>query len=248
MELPEFVKKIDGFNNFPVFEKILVVGYYFHTFKGKEKFLASDINAAFDLLHIAKPSNASSQLTAMTKGFVKKLLGTNKGFKLNNSSRENIAARLPKDVEPKEILFQLKQLEAKITNAQQKTFLHEANVCFANQAYRAAIVMGWNLAYHHVCTFIFNSHLTAFNARLPMQFKNEKAIVKFSDFEAIKESVVIAVAKASSVISQSTEKTLKAKLDIRNSAAHPSALVVLPVTAEEVIADLVQNILLKSEL
>lgn len=248
MELPEFVKKIDGFYNFPVFEKILVVGYYIHTVKQKERFVASDINAAFDSLHIAKPTNASSQLTAMTKGFVKKILGTTKGFKLNSSSRENIEAKLPKVFEANEILTQLRQLEPKVTNAQQKTFLHEANVCFANEAYRAAIVMGWNLAYHHICTFIFESHLAAFNARLPIQAKNEKAVVKFSDFEDIRESVVIAVAKGANVISQSTAKTLKAKLDIRNSAAHPSAIVVLPVTAEEVISDLVQNILLKSEL
>lgn len=248
MELPEFVKKIDGFYNFPVFEKILVVGYYLHTVKRKERFVASDINAAFDSLHIAKPTNASSQLTAMTKGFVKKILGTTKGFKLNSSSRENIETKLPKVLEAKEILTQLRQLETKVTNAQQKTFLHEANVCFANEAYRAAIVMGWNLAYHHICTFIFDSHLAAFNARLPIQAKSEKAVVKFSDFEDIQESVVIAVAKGASVISQSTAKTLKAKLDIRNSAAHPSAIVVLPVTAEEVISDLVQNILLKSEL
>ncbi len=248
MELPEFVKKIDGFYNFPVFEKILVVGYYLHTFKRKERFVASDINSAFDSLHIAKPTNASSQLTAMTKGFVKKILGTSKGFKLNSSSRENIEAKLPKVIETNEILTLLTQLETKITNAQQKTFLHEANVCFANEAYRAAIVMGWNLAYHHICTFIFDSHLAAFNARLPIQAKSEKAVVKFSDFEDIKESVVIAVAKGASVISQSTAKTLKAKLDIRNSAAHPSAIVVLPVTAQEVISDLVQNILLKSEL
>lgn len=248
MQLPEFVKQIGSFDSLPVSEKILIVGYYLHTAKGKEKFVASDINAAFDLLHIAKPSNASSQLTSMTKGFVKKVLGTTKGFKLNSSSRESIAARLPEIIETKQILTQLKLLETKITNTQQKTFLHEANVCFANEAYRAAIVMGWNLAYHHICTFIFDSHLAAFNARLPIQAKSEKAVVKFSDFEDIKESVVIAVAKGASVISQSTAKTLKAKLDIRNSAAHPSAIVVLPVTAEEVISDLVQNILLKSEL
>ena len=248
MELTEFVKKIDGFNNRPAYEKILIVGYYLHTFKGKDKFVAADINAAFDSLHISKPSNATSQLNAMTKGLVKKILGTAKGFKLSSISREGIAAMLPSTVEPKEILIQLRQLEAKITNSQQKTFLHEANVCFAHEAYRAAIVMGWNLAYHHVCTFIFENHLASFNERLPLQYKNERSILKFSDFEDMKESVLIAVAKGAGVISQSTAKTLKAKLDIRNSAAHPSAVVVLPVTAEEVIADLVQNILLKVEL
>lgn len=248
MDLSEFVKSIDKFSKLTVSEKMLVVGFYFHVVKMMDRFVASDINAAFDMLHLAKPTNAGSQLSAMTNGNVKKVLGTSKGFKLSSSSRQTVAAWLPTIVEPRQILIELKQLEANITNLQQRTFLHEANVCFANQAYRAAIVMGWNLAYHHVCTFIFDSHLSAFNARLPIQFKNEKPIVKFSDFEAVKESIVIEVAKGAAVISHSTAKTLKAKLDVRNSAAHPSALVVLPVTAEEVISDLVQNILLKSEL
>jgi hypothetical protein len=248
MELGVFVQQVKGFSAFTAAEKIVAIGYFLHIHKLRDKFKAADINMCFDALHIQRPANAGSQMNAMTSGKVKRLLGNANGFRLNNSSRENIAAMLPSITTPKEILNQLKELEANLTHPQQKTFLHEANVCFAHEAYRASIIMAWNLAYHHVCTFIFNDHLSAYNARIPIQFKHEKLIVRLADFEDTKESIVIAVAKGAGIISSATAKTLKAKLDIRNTSAHPSSTTVLPITAEEVISDLVQNILLKSPL
>jgi hypothetical protein len=248
MQLNEFTKQISGFNGFSVAEKILVIGYYLHVHKQQEKFKAADINNCFDALHILRPANAGSQMSAMANGALKRLLGNSSGFRLNSASREKVVSMLPPIITPKEILGQLKQLEAMITNPQQKIFLHEANVCFANEAYRASIVMAWNLAYHHVCVFIFENQISAYNARLPVQFKHEKPIVKFTDFEDTKESIVIAVAKGAGIISSGTAKTLKAKLDIRNTAAHPSSTTVLAITAEEVISDLVENVLLKSSL
>jgi hypothetical protein len=248
MDLQTFVKQIIDFDKLPTVDKILIIGYYFNEIKHKEKFVAADINSGFDSLHLSKPANASSQMNAMTSGNVRRLIGNSKGFKLNSASREKVAALLPSVATPKEILVQLKKLEGQIDDPQQKTFLHETNVCFAHDAYRAAIVMAWNLAYHHVCKFIFEHHLDAYNARLPIQAKNEKPISKFADFEDARESVVIAVAKGAGVINHSTAKTLKAKLEIRNTAAHPSSNVVQSITAEEVISDLVQNIILKTPL
>jgi hypothetical protein len=248
MKIEGFVKQIKGFSTLSLSEKIIVLGYFLHTYKQLEKFKAIDVNLCFDELHLQRPTNSSSQMNAMTSGTSKRLLGNTNGFRLNSASRDKVASMLPVIATPKEILVQLKQLEVSLSHIQQKTFLHEANVCFANEAYRASIIMAWNLAYHHICTIIFDSHLATFNARLPVQYKNEKPLAKASDFEDIKESVVIAVAKGAGIISSSTAKTLKAKLEIRNTAAHPSSTVVLPITAEEVISDLVQNILLKSSL
>lgn len=246
MELGEFTGQIKGFNNFTLTDKIAVIGYYLHVHKGLEKFKAIEVNACFDALHMKRPANASSQMNAMTQN--SRLLGTTSGFKLSSTTRTKIAAMLPSNSPPKQILLQLKNLEASLTNPQQKTFLHEANICFTHGAYRAAVIMAWNLAYHHVCTFIFENHLQSYNTRLPIQFKNEKPINKFTDFEDTKESIVIAVAKGASIISNTTAKILKAKLDIRNTAAHPSSTTVLPITAEEVISDLTHNVLLKSTL
>jgi hypothetical protein len=246
MNLNEFVGQIKSFDNFTIADKISAVGYFLHIYKGLDKFKTADINACFDELHMKRPANAGSQMNAMTQN--SRFLGNTNGFKLSNTTREKIAALLPSDAPPKQILVQLKKLEAGITNQQQKTFLHEANICFMHGAYRAAVVMAWNLAYHHVCSIIFDTHLHTYNTRLQIQFKNEKPIVKFTDFEDTKESIVIAVAKGAGIISNTTAKILKAKLDIRNTAAHPSSTTILSITAEEVISDLTHNVLLKPTL
>lgn len=246
MNLSQFAAQIKNFDNLSIAEKIVVIGYFLHIHKGLEKFKAADINACFDELHTKRPSNTGSQMSAMTKN--SRLLGNTNGFKLSNTARARVGAMLPHDAPPKNILLQLKKLEGNLTNIQQRTFLHEANICFTHGAYRAAVVMAWNLAYHHLCHLIFTKYLNEYNSRLPVQFKNEKPITKFTDFEDTKESIVIAVAKGAGVISQTTAKILKAKLDIRNIAAHPSSTTILAITAEEVIADLVHNILLKSTL
>jgi hypothetical protein len=247
MDLAEFASRISGFENLTVADKILVIGYFLHTVKRIEKFRAADINARFDELHIKRPTNANSQIRALTQN--SRLLGTtSSGFRLSSIARARIAEMSPSTIAPKGILVQLDTLELRIADPLQRVFLHEANVCFRHEAYRAAIVMAWNLAYHYLCTYIHANHLTTYNLRLPIQFKNEKPITKFTDFEDTKESIVVAVAKGAGIISSSTAKILKAKLDIRNTAAHPSSATILPITAEEVISDLVQNILLNPAL
>jgi hypothetical protein len=56
---------------------------------------------------------------------------------------------------------------------------------------------------------------------------------------------VLQVAKSANIISGSVHKILKEKLDRRNIAAHPSNVTVSKLTAEDVILDLVQNVVLK---
>lgn len=248
MEIGSWVGQIEGFNTLPVSDKIVVLGYYLNVDQGTERFKGSHIDACFNALHLKKPANANSQMTAMCGGYTPRLLKDSKGFRLNSASRAKVAAMLPAIQTPKQITVELKKLEALITNQAQKIFLEETNICFSHGAYRASIVMAWNLAYHHICTYIFDHHLADYNARLPVQFKNEKPIAVFSDFEKTKEHIVIDVAKGASIINKTTHKTLEAKLDIRNTAAHPSSASIQPITAEEVITDLVHNVLLKSPL
>jgi len=248
MSLSEWIKLVPGFKALSINEKLVVLGYYLNEEAGMEKFGAGSVNACFDMLHLSRPSNASSQLGGLSRGPSKKLLKDPKGFRLTSDAREWVAAKLPPVQTPKEILADLKKLEVSITDPQQKIFLHEALVCFANEAYRASIVMAWNLAYHHVTSFVFNNHLAAFNARLKIQFPKETDVKLFTDFEDMKESMFIAVVKGGNLVTSATAKTMKAKLDIRNTAAHPSSTIISPITAEEVITDLVKNILLRAPL
>lgn len=248
MNIGEWIAQIPNFESMSVANKMLVVGYYLHTVKKLERFGVKQVNLAFDELHQSRPTNTTSQLKGMMTGGDKRILQDAKGFRLSSTARQKIAKLVPSPTTAKQIVSELKILEMRITDPHQKTFLEEAIACFEHGAYRAAIVMAWNLAFHHTCAYIFSGHLTAFNEQLTKAYPKKKTIGKPSDFEDLKESEVIEIAKGAQVISVSTSKVLSEKLMKRNSAAHPSSLVVMPVTADEVISDLVQNILLRPSL
>jgi len=105
--------------------------------------------------------------------------------------------------------------------------------------------MAWNLAYYHLVQWIVSKRLAAFVAQTPKTFpKLGIAIASIDDFTYLKEDQVLTIARSARIIPNGIHKLLKEKLDRRNLVAHPSAVVVADVTAEEYIRDLVDNVVL----
>ena len=137
-------------------------------------------------------------------------------------------------------------------NVAERDFLDEALICFEHQAFRAAIVMTWNLAYSHLLEFILKHHVATFNAKYQAMFPGKWAkakaapVSKYEDFSVdLKESEVLDVAKSANAITNDVYKVLEPKLGRRNSAAHPSSVKIGQLQAEEFIDDLVNNVVLK---
>ncbi len=111
--------------------------------------------------------------------------------------------------------------------------------------------MAWNLAYDHLCHHVLNKHLTAFNAQWPLSYPKKyanariKAVRTRDDFGELQESEMIQICRSANIISNDVYKILNEKLGKRNTYAHPSTVTVVPHTAEEVILDLVNNVVLK---
>lgn len=126
-------------------------------------------------------------------------------------------------------------------------YLNEALLCFRVKAYRASIVMAWNLAYDHLCELILAKQLPSFNLQLPKTFSKAEitTITNRDDFMFLKESQVLQVAKSANIISPNVHKIMKEKLDRRNIAAHPSGVEISQLSAEDFIRDLVVNVVLK---
>ena len=70
--------------------------------------------------------------------------------------------------EKKEVSQSLKELAQQINDPAQKVFFEETIACLAAKAYRAAIVMSWNLAYDHLLGWLIKdqNRLKEFNAKL----------------------------------------------------------------------------------
>ena len=146
----------------------------------------------------------------------------------------------------------LKGLPAQIPDLHERTYLDEALACYGAGAFRGAVTMAWNLAYHHLCQFILTNKLAEFNARWPISNPGHHkkagitAVTRIEDFgEEFKESQVITIARDANIISGNVFKVMDGKLGIRNSAAHPSDIKVEQLQADYFIDDLVKNVVLR---
>lgn len=80
------------------------------------------------------------------------------------------------------------ELPARVPKLAERTYLDEALACFNAAAFRASIVMCWNLAYDRLCEFVLTKQLPAFNTQLPKSFpKAEISAVAKTDASADKK-------------------------------------------------------------
>jgi hypothetical protein len=212
--------------------------------------LPADVKKCFDELRLQGPASVGSFFKAMIDRKPKEALKSSKGYHLERSLKASFDAKYGQRASTQALSTQLEALEKKVTNPYQRVYLDEVIICFKGKAFRAAIVMAWNLAYDHLLRHIFNDpkRRADFDNQLSLTFQKKPpvaAINKMDDFGFMKEDQVLMVAKSATILSNSRHKVLKEKLDRRNAVAHPSGLVVNDVTAEEFIRDFIDNVILK---
>jgi hypothetical protein len=247
MNLEQFTGAVGGFRDLPHTDKILHFAWFLHAYERREYVSAGTIAACYDRLHMARPSAIHPFLNSLSSQKNPRLIRDGNGFRVERSSRDQFEAKYLKRQSSLVASTLLNSLSDKITSAHQKTFLAETLNCFAVGAYRASIVMAWNLAYDHVCTYILSNRLSDFNLQLnKIHSKSERSqIGSRVDFEDIKESRVLEIGRGAGIFPASMFKVLKEKLEKRNTAAHPSDMTISSIAAEDVIFDLVENVILK---
>jgi hypothetical protein len=108
--------------------------------------------------------------------------------------------------------------------------------------------MTWNLAFDHLLRWILKdaARLAAFNSAIPKKYPKRTgiAIVTQDHFEEFKEFEVLELCNYASLMSGNIIKILKEKLTKRNTAAHPSPVIVVQSQADDVVTDLVNNVVL----
>ena len=137
-----------------------------------------------------------------------------------------------------------------IPSGPKRDFLHETILCIGVGANRAAVVMAWNLALHHLQDHVFGDagRLAAFNAALAGSSDKRvkvKAVTKQDDFTEMPESLFLLFCRQAKIITSSVFNKVEARLDERNAAAHPSGVKVGLSVAQAYIEDLVDNVVLK---
>src|SRR5438045_387409 len=146
MELREFVAAVPGFANLGHPERILHLGWYLHIHKGKEHFEQADVRALYRDLRMDEP-NFSEQFKRLVDKRPKVLLPDKDGYVLEHSMRAKLDDLYLQHETTIALSKLLKELPGKISDDAEKLFLSEAITCYHSRAFRAAIVMAWNLTY-----------------------------------------------------------------------------------------------------
>ena len=251
VNLSDVIACAPGFSKWSHADRIRFLAWFLHYYRKRERFSSSDIAKCYEELSMAQPSGISPFLAGMEKKRPKELLRDKGGYYLEHSLREKMTAKYGERKITVEVTKMLTDLPAKVPDVTEREFLDEALICYRNGAFRAAVVMTWNLAFGHLLNFILKRHLAAFNTQWPISYAKQHAKARVSaissrdDFEELKESEILTVCKSAAIITADLYKILDEKLGKRNTAAHPSTVGVSQIQVEGVIDDLVNNVVLK---
>jgi hypothetical protein len=250
MVLSDLANQVPGFDKLPLRERIKLIGWFLHTHEGKEHFHSDHIRACYKTLHLATTENIGQCLMRMANYNKPDLVREKQGFKLTRPVRNQFDAKYGVHHSVVAVDKILTDLPAKVPSVEERAFLQEALTCYRSKAYRACIIMVWNLAYAHLVDWILRDpqRLADFNATIPKRYPSFKTlqVTKYDDFrDELKESKVIDIASSAGLINDDIYKILKAKLDRRNIVAHPSTVVVVQHQADDTISELVNNVVLE---
>jgi hypothetical protein len=247
MELRDLVGLISDFDAMPSREKIRLFGWYLHTYRSIELFDSAAIRSCFKQLHLAT-DHVSTYIQRMIKCKPPDLVKERGGYKLARSVRSAFDAKYSIRDSVVQVSKLLSDLPGKVPDLTEKTFLVEAMKCYRVEPYRACIVMTWNLAFDHLLRWILKDgkRIANFNAAVPKRYPKKPPLIVITQdqLEELKESEVIEVCNTASLISGSIVKILREKLVKRNTAAHPSPVVIVQSQTDDVVTDLVNNVIL----
>jgi hypothetical protein len=247
--LADFVARIPGFAALSHAEKIKHFGWHLQIERGHETFKVQGIRGCYDAVHLDPPANLPRSMDALTEKKPPDLLKKNGAYRLHANPLAEMTKQYGHPESTVTVEKALAELPAKLTSASERLYLEETLTCYRHHAFRATIVMAWNLAYDHLLHWVMSdpARLAAFNAGIAKR-NSKKAHVTIavrSDFEELKEDEVIDIAGNLSGITDNMKRTLKEKLGRRNTYAHPSTMTVAKPQVDDMVTDLVNNIVLR---
>lgn len=247
--LDDFVRRVPTFSSLAHSDKIKHFAWFLHTRSGQEAFKVADVRRCYESSHLDPPANLLRSVDALTEKRPPDLLKVGAAYRLHARVRAEFEAKFGKPAVVIEVEAALATLPERLRAESERAFLEETLVCYRHQAFRAATVMAWNLAYDHLLNWIIadSIRLAAFNAGIGKRNprKSHITITRREDFEDLKEDEVIDVAGALPDITANMKRVLKEKLGRRNTYAHPSSNTISRAQVDDMITDLVNNVVLR---
>ena len=244
--LHEFTESVSGFHSKTAVEQLLLLGWFLEAIESKPCFTVLDIRTAFQRAGI-DPPNVSQYLDRLKNKKPPQVVKSDGGFRLAGTVRRSMDTKIGGNPSVVAVSKLLSDLPTKVPNVAERDFLNEALSCYKVKAYRAAIVMAWNLAYDHLMGWLLDdaARLAQLNDGIKKRFPKLTVVVAVrDDFDELKESQVIDACRTARLLNKNVVEILESKLKRRNTVAHPSTVIVTQAQADDTITDLVNNVVL----
>lgn len=236
-----------GFYRKSAVDQLLAFAWFAEVQQGRASFDALYMRQCFKDAGI-EPPDMSVYLSRLAAKKPPQLIKEKGGYRLAGAVRRSLDSRFGGDPTTAAVAKALTDLPAKLPDLAEREFLAEALNCYRVRAFRATIVMVWNLAYDHLVRWVFAdpNRLQSLNAGIASKYpKKILVVVKLEDLDALKESEFIEAARVGKILDKNSFQILEEKLRRRNMAAHPSRVVISQHSADDMITDLVTNIVLR---
>jgi hypothetical protein len=226
-------------------DQVIQAAWYLQTHKGLARFQPKDITSFFSELHLSSP-NIHVNMKRLCERRPKRLLWDKGGYYLEGNFRRTLDDKLLQSDTVRQFTSEtLKGISQNVSDIAERTYLAEALNCYRAGAFRATIVMVWNLAYDHFMRWLLadSSRIADFNASLMVKYPKKQIVVqKVEHFAELKEFEAIETAQHAKLIPKNVAEIMKEKLKRRNSAAHPSGIVFTQAQADDAVTDLIHNV------
>jgi hypothetical protein len=169
MTSKEFVDAFPAIARASHAERILALGWFLMRHKQAEVFTGGDVGRCLDET-LQKPSSVAPFLPSLSTRSQPVLLKRRKGYVIEQRALSVLGKKYGQRVATTQIDKLFQNLPSQIPLAEEREYLEEALTWFRHRAFRAAIVMSWNVAYAHLCSRILQTHLSSFNNQLPLTF------------------------------------------------------------------------------
>jgi hypothetical protein len=242
----DFAGSVPGFYRKTAVDQVLALAWYVHARQQRACFDGAYMRQCFREAGL-DPPDMSLYLPRLAAKKPPQLIKERNSYRLAGAVRRELDKRLGGDPTTVAVAQTLADLPEKVPDLAERSFLAEALNCYRVKAYRATIIMAWNLAYDHLTrwTLADPSRLRSLNHGIATKYPKRNLIVtKAEDFAELKESEIIEAIRTARLLDKNTVQILKEKLNRRNMAAHPSRVIFTQHQADDMITDLVANVIL----
>jgi len=213
--------------------------------------MPADIVKCYNTLHLGIPPGSLGPYFSTLAKKNGGLLKNTQGYRLEGTTRAAMQLKYGKAASTAHANAALTALAAKLPSVAEKEYFREVLISHDGGAFRAAVVMTWNVAYSHLCDHVLANRSADFHARwtikMPGMHKNKPlTIANMDDINnLLKESQLLEICRDASIITTNVFNVMDGVLKKRNAYAHPSTAVIDQLQTDAYIADLINNAILK---